>query len=306
MFMKMLGCTILYALLLVNANAQLVDEFNRVALQWSAAEVKGPTAASPVALQWSAAEVKGPTTVEPAPAAQLDADEPAESPGEDLPFEIFTSAERGELQPVVKWLQREGGRVDALCPVRGRKALLHAAAAGGHLEILRELLERGVSVDLPSSTGFTALMLAALEGHEACVQVLLLAKANTELLDGNGRTALQHAERRVQSLFENSRHTATAALIRKHVCLSDYPAVVCSLRAGLHAHKMKMIIGAGVVTPSIAAIVLTILSYLPEIRRVRGLVRGLVGRLVERLVRWRLAYWLSLGLCLGLASESGF
>ena len=69
---------------------------------------------------------------------------------------------------------------------------------------------------------------------------------------------------------------------------------------------MKMIIGAGVVTPSIAAIVLTILAYLPEIRRVRGLVRGLVGRLVERLVRWRLAYWLSLGLCLGLASESGF
>ena len=287
MFMTMLGCTILYALLLVNANAQLVDEFNRVALQWSAAEVKGPT------------------TVEPAPAAQLDADEPAESPGEDLPFEIFISAERGELQPVVKWL-RAGGPVDALCPVRGRKALLHAAAAGGHLEIVRELLERGVSVDLPSSTGFTALMLAALEGHEACVQVLLLAKANTELLDGNGRTALQHAERRVQSLFENSRHTATAALIRKHVCLSDYPAVVCSLRAGLHAHKMKMIIGAGVVTPSIAAIVLTILSYLPEIRRVRGLVRGLVGRLVERLVRWRLAYWLSLGLCLGLASESGF
>ena len=299
------GCTIQYALLLVNANAQLVDEFNRVALQWSAAEVKGPTAASPVALQWSAAEVKGPTTVEPAPAAQLDADEPAESPGEDLPFEIFTSAERGELQPVVKWL-RAGGPVDALCPVRGRKALLHAAAAGGHLEIVRELLERGVSVDLPSSTGFTALMLAALEGHAACVQVLLLAKANTELLDGNGRTALQHAERRVQSLFENSRHTATAALIRKQVCLSDYPAVVCSLWAGLHAHMMKISIAAGVLTPLIRVIAFTILSNLPEIRRVRGLVGRLVGRLVRRLVRWRLAYWLSLGLCLGLASESGF
>ena len=69
-----------------------------------------------------------------------------------------------------------------------------------------------------------------------------------------------YGSRRVQSLFENSRHTATAALIRKQVCLSDYPAVVCSLWAGLHAHKMKMIIGAGVVTPSIAAIVLTLLS----------------------------------------------
>ena len=33
-----------------------------------------------------------------------------------LPEEIFKSAQRGELQKVVKWL-RKGGAIGALCPV---------------------------------------------------------------------------------------------------------------------------------------------------------------------------------------------
>ena len=37
-------------------------------------------------------------------------------------------------------------------------------------------------------------MQAAYGGQEACVQVLLRAKANTELLDEDGYTALQWAE----------------------------------------------------------------------------------------------------------------
>ena len=82
-----------------------------------------------------------------------------------LPDEIFKSAERGELQKVVKWL-RKGGLVDALYSdaVKGKPAafgLLHAAALNGRLEVVRELLKRGASVDLPSSLGDTALMAAA-------------------------------------------------------------------------------------------------------------------------------------------------
>ena len=62
--------------------------------------------------------------------------EPGESSSASLPVEIFKSAERGELQKVVKWL-RKGG--DALHPVRaldGQTAacsLLHAAASNGQL-----------------------------------------------------------------------------------------------------------------------------------------------------------------------------
>ena len=51
-------------------------------------------------------------------------------------------------------------------------------------------------------------MEAADYGHEACVKALLRAKANTELLDDKGRTALQYAEAKG--------HTAIAKLLRQH------------------------------------------------------------------------------------------
>ena len=161
-------------------------------------------------------------------------------------MEIHWSAVQGELQKVVKWL-RKGGQTDALCPVTTEdgqttaQPLLHVAAGWGHLAMVRELLERGASIDLQNSLGgtalmdaafygylsillvmlqhsanpdlqdidgITALMKAAYQGHEACVQALLRAKANTELLDNDGRTALQYAE--------GTGHTATAKLIRQH------------------------------------------------------------------------------------------
>ena len=79
----------------------------------------------------------------------------------------------------VKWV-RKGGLVDALCPttsgVDGQAttaALLHAAAGYGHLAMVKELLKRGASVDLPSSFDYTALMEAANLGHLSIVLVLL-------------------------------------------------------------------------------------------------------------------------------------
>eukprot|EP00964_Phaeocystis_antarctica_P004346 scaffold2360_cov62-Phaeocystis_antarctica.AAC.3 len=173
-----------------------------------------------------------------------------------LPLEILKSAGQGELQRVVKWL-RKRGPVNALCSAitsNGQSTtfgLLHGAATNGQLEVVRELLKRGASVDLPSSHGDTALMGAAQNGHlsimllllqhsanpdwqnigggtalmaaaagghdvEACVEALLQRKANTKLLDGNGRTVLWWAE--------NKGNTAIAALIRQHAALPQ-PAI---------------------------------------------------------------------------------
>ena len=160
-----------------------------------------------------------------------------------LTIEILRSAQRGELQKVVKWLRKEGP-VDAVCSIAAGRfttvALLHAAAGKDQLEMVRELLKRGASVDLPTSLGITALMsaagydhlsilllllqhsanpdlqdvygtttlmMAAGKGHEACVQALLRAKANIELLNKDGFTALQHAE--------DQSHMATAKLLRQ-------------------------------------------------------------------------------------------
>ena len=63
-----------------------------------------------------------------------------------LPKEIFVAAERGELPKVVKWL-RKGGHVDALYSWEdeGRSfsaALLHTAAANGHLAVAKEVVDQ--------------------------------------------------------------------------------------------------------------------------------------------------------------------
>ena len=185
-------------------------------------------------------------------ASPSDAGEPAViSPTCGEPAVILLAAKRGEVQTVVSWLRKEGP-VDALCSVStggGQTTavgLLHVAATHGQLEMVRELLKQGASVDLQNSFGTTALMSAAYQGHlsivllllqhsanpdlqsneggtalmmtayqghEACVQALLRAEANTELRDGNSHSALQWAE--------SQGHTATAKLIRQHAsCLS--------------------------------------------------------------------------------------
>ena len=115
-----------------------------------------------------------------------------------LPFEIHRSAQRGELQKVVKWL-RKGGAIGALCPATtttGRataETLLHAASSFGQLEMVRELLKRSASVDLPTSLGVTALMEAAYHGHPSIVLVLLQHSANPDMKDLLSFTPLMSA-----------------------------------------------------------------------------------------------------------------
>ena len=147
---------------------------------------------------------------------------------------------------MVQWLDA-GGSPDAVCPAPtgGGEAvgfsLLHATATVDQLEITKELLHRGASVDLPTTLGLTALMAAAqnghlstlllllqhganpnfeniyggtplmsaaYQGHEACVQALLRAGSNTELVDSNDKNALQWAEAQG--------HVAITKLLRQH------------------------------------------------------------------------------------------
>ena len=245
------------ALLQARANTELLDNDGRTALQHAEAEGHTVTAE----LIWQHAVPLPPTAASPADA--LGAAGPVSSTS--LPIEIFESAEKGELQKVVEWL-REGGRADAKTsdPIGNNQAattsLLHAAAANGHLEMVTELLERGASVDLEDSLGYTSLTNAAYQGHlsvlllllqhsanpdlqanygdtalmaaahhgkGACVQALLRAKANSKLRTEKGETALQWAEAKG--------HTAIAKLLRQHAsCLSlGLGVALCAVRPSL-------------------------------------------------------------------------
>ena len=111
-----------------------------------------------------------------------------------LPVDILQSATRGELQKVVKWLRKEG-LVDALCSAKSSRvsgyALLHVAARNAHLEMVKVLLKRGASVDLPTSLGLTALMAAAAYGNLSILLVLLQHLANRGLQVRIGRVMQQ-------------------------------------------------------------------------------------------------------------------
>ena len=103
----MLGC--MHALLLVGANPHQLDE--RTTLQW--AEVKG----QPTTAQLFRQHAASPPPATASPAAPPDAGEPVGSSPASLPAGLFYSTGRGELQQVVKWLDKwlgTGGSVDAL------------------------------------------------------------------------------------------------------------------------------------------------------------------------------------------------
>ena len=122
---------------------------------------------------------------------------------------MFLAAHKGEAQAVAAWLDGGGG-VDARCSEQDDDStLLIAAAWGGQEAMVRMLLQRGASVNLQDSVGFTALMLAALHCHTTVVQALLDAKADASLQANGGSTALM--------LAEHNKHTATAQLLRQHV-----------------------------------------------------------------------------------------
>ena len=79
---------------------------------------------------------------------------------EVLPEGVGLAAVDGDVQAVTAWLD-EGGGVNVHCPERCSMTLLMVATAAGQEALVRMLLQRGASVDLQDSDGFTALMRAA-------------------------------------------------------------------------------------------------------------------------------------------------
>lgn len=74
-------------------------------------------------------------------------------------------------------------------------APLHYAATGGHVAIMKLLLENYAFIDAQSPNGTTPLMMAAMYGSAAAVQLLLDEGADTTMKNQLGMTALDFARR---------------------------------------------------------------------------------------------------------------
>ena len=101
------------------------------------------------------------------------------------------------MTDIVNFLVSKGATVDKVDRV-GRSALMYAAS-GPFPETVKSLIDNGASVDrVDKSEGWTALMLAAAEGHQPVVEILLNAGANPDISDNDGDKAIDHAKNREQ------------------------------------------------------------------------------------------------------------
>jgi len=108
-------------------------------------------------------------------------------------------------KPAVLALLEKGAQVN-----RPGWTALHYAAAAGDLDIMKLLLERHAYIDAASPTGTTPLMLAAREGQEDAVRLLLEEGADATLKDRAWRENAAEFAVRAQKPW-------IAELIRKHL-----------------------------------------------------------------------------------------
>jgi glucose/arabinose dehydrogenase len=87
----------------------------------------------------------------------------------------------------------------------GDPETLLAAAAAGNVDLVRTILDRGVSPDTRDQAGNTALMLAAFRGRLEVVRLLLERDADVTAVNADGRTAV--------SLAREAQYPAIEALL---------------------------------------------------------------------------------------------
>lgn len=120
---------------------------------------------------------------------------------------LFEAAMHGHAR-IVQALLRVGAHVEAvtlgsrvrsfpvytsgLVDVEGVTPLI-AAAEGGHVQVVRMLVDAGADVNRADGGGFTPLMGAARTGHVGLVKFLLERGANLEAVDASGKNARTHA-----------------------------------------------------------------------------------------------------------------
>jgi len=115
------------------------------------------------------------------------------APKGPLPPELLEAAAAGQAGAIRRWLGSSTCDVDAKQQQSGQTAL-HAAAGGGHGEVVRLLLEHGSDARIEDNERNTPLHAAAAHGHGLCVKMLLDADSSPLARNNAGQNSLECAQ----------------------------------------------------------------------------------------------------------------
>lgn len=107
-----------------------------------------------------------------------------------IPTEAMSALDAGNYQGPAAWLDRGG---DLYSRADNGETLLHKAAYRGHLHMVKDLLKRGLGVNVIDSSGYTPLHEAARAGHFLLSAYLMEHGADPLLVNKNGKTAQELA-----------------------------------------------------------------------------------------------------------------
>ena len=134
---------------------------------------------------------------------------------------MWSAAQKGELQLVASCLDNGADIEWHKVSEYGRTAL-HVAARNGHEAVVRLLLDRGANINSRTHDRWTPLYQAVGHRHESVVRLLLDRKADINAVTNDTRTALHIAAtngdvRMVQLLLERGADT-TIVSVRPYLC----------------------------------------------------------------------------------------
>lgn len=92
-----------------------------------------------------------------------------------------------------EYLVKVGASINALSKNKLKAAPIQSAAAGGHHQVVKMLLEHSADPNIRERNGYTALHAAAQKGDEEMIRILLYGGADLTLTSNDGKTALDLA-----------------------------------------------------------------------------------------------------------------